>query len=139
MAGFEVLGAVELDDAAGDTYRRNFEHPSVQRDITQFHPKEFRKFLEKNSILEKGERVDLVAGGPPCPGFSLIGRSKISDLIKKGEYGDSKEFRHRFIDDPRNQLFREFVKYVDEFQPNYFLMENVPRHPTRLTMTLSWR
>lgn len=125
MAGFEILGAIELDEVAGDTYRRNFDHPSKQRDITQYHPKEFRSFLEDSEILQQGEGIDLVAGGPPCPGFSLIGRSKIADLIKKGEYGDSKEFRHRFIDDPRNELFREFVKYVDEFQPSYFIMENV--------------
>jgi DNA (cytosine-5)-methyltransferase 1 len=125
MAGFKVLGAIELDNDAGDTYRRNFDHPSKQMDITQYRPKEFRNFLEKEGILQEGEGIDLVAGGPPCPGFSLIGRSKIADLIKKGEYGDSKEYRHRFIDDPRNELFREFVKYVDEFQPSYFIMENV--------------
>ena len=125
MAGFEVIGAIELDKAAGDTYRRNFDHPSKQRDITTYQPKEFRDYLEEVGQLQEDESIDLVAGGPPCPGFSLIGRSKIADLIKKGEYGDSKEFRHRFIDDPRNELFREFVKYVDEFQPSYFVMENV--------------
>ena len=124
-AGFEVVGAIEWDHHAGETYRRNFDHPSLQNDITKFGPKELRVFLLDNNLLGEGEGIDLVAGGPPCPGFSLIGRSKISDLIKKGEYGDSKEYRHRFIDDPRNELFREFVKYVDEFQPRYFVMENV--------------
>ncbi len=125
MAGFEVIGAIELDKAAGDTYRRNFDHPSKQRDITTYQPKEFRDYLGEVGQLQEDESIDLVAGGPPCPGFSLIGRSKIADLIKKGEYGDSKEFRHRFIDDPRNELFREFVKYVVEFKPSYFVMENV--------------
>lgn len=124
-AGFDIVGAIEWDEAAGNTYRTNFDHPSLQNDITEFGPSEFREFLERTSRLERGEGVSLVAGGPPCPGFSLMGRSKISDLIKKGEYGDSKEYRHRFIDDPRNELFREFVKYVEEFQPHYFLMENV--------------
>ena len=47
------------------------------------------------------------------------------DLIKKGEYGDSKDPRHSFIDDPRNDLFLEFVRYVKEFKPDYFIMENV--------------
>ncbi len=124
-SGFEVIGAVEWDKDAGETYRLNFDHPSKQKDITRYSAKEFRVSLEEDGQLQPGESVDLVAGGPPCPGFSLIGRSKIADLIKKGEYGDSKEFRHRFIDDPRNQLFKEFVKYVDEFQPSYFVMENV--------------
>lgn len=124
-AGFDVLAAIEWDEAAGETYRTNFDHPSYQRDISKLAPMELRKTLEREKIISKGERISLIAGGPPCPGFSLIGRSKISDLIKKGEYGESKEYRHRFIDDPRNQLFREFVKYVKEFQPDYFLMENV--------------
>lgn len=125
MVGFDVIGAIERDSAAGETYLHNFEHSSMQKDITEYPPKEFKDFLVNSGKLREGESIDLVAGGPPCPGFSLIGRSKISDLIRKGEYGDSKEFRHRFIDDPRNELFREFVKYVDEFQPKYFLMENV--------------
>ena len=124
-AGFDVIGAIELDDDAGDTYRRNIGNHSLQNDLTKYGPKEFRSYLESNGLLGEGENLGLVAGGPPCPGFSLIGRSKISDLIKKGEYGDSKEYRHRFIDDPRNELFKEFVKYVAEFEPSYFIMENV--------------
>ena len=124
-AGFDVVGAIEWDEDAGDTYRGNFDHPSMQRDISQYAPEDFQRFLVESGQIREDERVDLVAGGPPCPGFSLIGRSKISDLIKKGEYGDSKEFRHRFIDDPRNELFRAFVKYVGHFEPSYFVMENV--------------
>ena len=66
----------------------------------------------------------MVFGGPPCPGFSNIGRSKISSLIKSGEWEGS-DHRHKFIDDERNELFREFVKYVEHFQPQVFVMENV--------------
>ncbi|SVD37704.1 uncharacterized protein METZ01_LOCUS390558, partial [marine metagenome] len=125
QSGFEVIGAIEMDPSAGETYRQNIGEHTLQNDITGFGPRDFRSYLEAEGLLEAGERLSLVAGGPPCPGFSLIGRSKISDLIKKGEYGDSVEHRHRFIDDPRNELFKEFVKYVDEFQPRYFVMENV--------------
>ncbi len=124
-SGFDVIAAIEFDEAAGKTYRHNIGEHTLQRDITGLDPVDFRSYLEEHCLLGKGESPALIAGGPPCPGFSLIGRSKISDLIKKGEYGDSVEYRHRFIDDPRNELFREFVKYVDEFQPHYFLMENV--------------
>jgi DNA (cytosine-5)-methyltransferase 1 len=124
-SGFDVIAAIEFDEAAGKTYRHNIGEHTVQRDITGFEPAEFRSYLLEQDLLDEEEGLALIAGGPPCPGFSLIGRSKISDLIKKGEYGDSVEYRHRFIDDPRNELFREFVKYVDEFQPHYFLMENV--------------
>ena len=124
-SGFDVIAAIEFDESAGETYRHNIGEHTLQRDITGLDPVDFRSYLEEHGLLDKSERPALIAGGPPCPGFSLIGRSKISDLIKKGEYGDSVEYRHRFIDEPRNELFREFVKYVDEFQPNYFLMENV--------------
>ena len=126
-AGFEVIAAVELDPDAGRTYRKNIGNHTEIQDITNFKPKLLHKKLIDSEILKEGEKISLIAGGPPCPGFSLIGRSKISDLIKnkKGSYKDNKEWRHRFIDDPRNNLFLEFVKYVKQFEPDYFIMENV--------------
>ena len=126
-AGFEVIAAVELDPDAGKTYRNNIGNHTEIQDITKFKPKTLHKKLIDSGVLEKEEQISLIAGGPPCPGFSLIGRSKISDLIKnkKGTYKNNKEWRHRFIDDPRNNLFLEFVKYVKQFKPRYFIMENV--------------
>jgi len=124
-AGFNIIAAVEMDADAGATYRHNIGKHTEIEDITKFTPKQLRRNLEEKGVLELGETLSLLAGGPPCPGFSLIGRSKIMDLIKKGEYGDSKDARHGFIDDPRNHLFLEFVKYVKEFKPDYFIMENV--------------
>ena len=104
QAGLDVIGAIEWDADAGNTYRHNLGAHTYTRDITDFGPKELRKDLENKGLLKPGENLSLVAGGPPCPGFSLIGRSKIMDLIKKGEYGESKDFRHRFID----VVFRAF-------------------------------
>ena len=126
-AGFQVIAAVELDPDAGKTYRHNIGNHTEIEDITKFKPKILHNKLIDSGVLKKGELISLIAGGPPCPGFSLIGRSKISDLIKnkKGSYKKNKEWRHRFIDDPRNHLFLEFVKYVKQFQPDYFIMENV--------------
>jgi len=124
-AGFDIIAAVEMDSDAGSTYRHNIGNHTEIEDITKFTPKKLRKKLEEKGTLAPGETLSLVAGGPPCPGFSLIGRSKIMDLIKKGEYGGSKDARHGFIDDPRNHLFLEFVRYVKEFKPEYFIMENV--------------
>jgi DNA (cytosine-5)-methyltransferase 1 len=126
-AGFNIIAAVEVDSDAGATYRHNIGNHTEIEDITRFSPKRLRKKLEDEDVLEPGETLSLVAGGPPCPGFSLIGRSKISSLIKKkeGKYKDSIDWRHRFIDDPQNNLFLEFVKYVKEFRPDYFIMENV--------------
>jgi len=126
-AGFEVIAAVELDSDAGETYRNNIGNHTEIQDITKFKPKLLHKKLIASGVLNEGEKISLIAGGPPCPGFSLIGRSKISNLIKnkKGTYKKNKEWRHRFIDDPRNNLFLEFVKYVKQFKPDYFIMENV--------------
>ena len=126
-AGFNIIAAVEVDSDAGATYRHNIGNHTEIEDITRFSPKRLRKKLEDDDVLEPGETLSLVAGGPPCPGFSLIGRSKISSLIKKkeGKYKDSIDWRHCFIDDPQNNLFLEFVKYVKEFRPDYFIMENV--------------
>ena len=129
-AGFNIIAAVERDPDAGETYRHNIGNHTEIEDITQFKPKALRKILEEKEVLKPGEKISLVAGGPPCPGFSLIGRSKISDLIKKENEGEKdeekkREWRHRFIDDPRNKLFEEFVRYVREFEPDYFIMENV--------------
>ena len=126
-AGFEVIAAVELDADAGKTYRNNIGNHTEIQDITKFKPDQLQRKLIENGMLVQGEKISLIAGGPPCPGFSLIGRSKISNLIKhkKGSYKDNKEWRHRFIDDPRNNLFLEFVKYVKQFKPDYFIMENV--------------
>lgn len=51
------------------------------------------------------EKVDIIVGGPPCQGFSLAGS--------------------RFKDDPRNKLYKEFVRFVKKLKPREFLMENV--------------
>ena len=123
-AGFEVVGAVEWDPHAGRTYRHNIGNHVHVRDLTSFGPKEMElEMIREGRISDRGE-VCLISGGPPCPGFSMIGRSKISSLIASGEWEGS-DARHGFIDDERNKLFREFVKYVDHFRPRFFLMENV--------------
>ena len=75
------------------------------------------------------KEIDIIAGS----GFSNIGRSKIISLLRDGNlekwsWGDKStdKLRHTFIQDPRNELFLEFVKYVDYFQPRWYVMENVP-------------
>ncbi len=97
MAGYKVVSAVELVDIAADTHELNFPDCQVHRgDISAFQP---------GPALKK-KKVRVVVGGPPCQGFSVAGR--------------------RDPNDPRNRLFREFVRIVDELRPDYFVMENVP-------------
>lgn len=101
MAGFRELLAVEWDDHAVDTFRRNFpDVPVYHGDIAQ---------LTAEAILEQtglapGE-LDVFDGSPPCQGFSMAGL--------------------RQLDDQRNQLFREYVRLLRRLRPKAFVMENV--------------
>ena len=64
----------------------------------------------------KKKDVDLIIGGPPCQGFSAASKGKRSFL--------SKEYRN-YVDDPRNQLFKYFLDFVDFYSPKIVLIENV--------------
>lgn len=124
LSGFNIVGAVEWDADAGATYRHNMGDHVHVGDIQNHPPEEMERQLKAKGSIKRKNEIVLVSGGPPCPGFSLMGRSKIANLIETGEWEGS-DSRHAFIDDPRNQLFREFVKYVAHFKPKHFLMENV--------------
>lgn len=123
-AGFDIIAAVEWDKAASRTYRHNIGDHVHQIDVTNFPPSEMEQLLINANIIESKREIALISGGPPCPAFSMMGRSKISNLIKTGKWEGS-DSRHAFIDDPRVRLFRNFVDYVDHFSPDLFLMENV--------------
>jgi len=124
LSGFEVVGAVEWDPDAGATYRHNIGDHVHVGDIKRLPASQMDAELKRLGVIRRKSEIDLVCGGPPCPGFSLIGRSKIANLIKSGQWEGS-DHRHAFIDDPRNELFREFVGYVAHFKPKRFLIENV--------------
>ncbi|MFH8294993.1 DNA cytosine methyltransferase [Streptomyces sp. NPDC018059] len=97
MAGFRELLAVEWDDHAAATFARNFPHvPLHHGDISAYDPAQLG--------LAPGE-LDVFDGSPPCQGFSVVGR--------------------RQVDDPRNQLFRQYVRLLEHWQPKAFVMENV--------------
>ena len=100
MAGFNIPLAIEIDEWASETYKKN--HPSTEvliDDITQILDLE-------NIISNEDLPIDGIIGGPPCQGFSLSG--------------------NRDKKDPRNSLFMEFVRFVKFFKPKFFVMENVP-------------
>lgn len=108
-AGFENIFSVEYDPEICKTYKYNFpSHKLFEVDITT---------LTEGQILKtiNGRKVDVIIGGPPCQGFSMA--SNIGRM---------------FIDDPRNQLFKEFVRIVNIVKPTCFVMENVARLYTRL-------
>lgn len=104
-AGFDVLWAIDHEDETKPTYDANHEHEMTVGDIREEEPPELG--------LETGE-LDLVAGGPPCPTFSLVGRSKINSLEGRDNTSDE-----------RHLLYEEFLRFVDHYRPKTFLMENV--------------
>lgn len=101
QAGFDVLAAIEVDPIHAATHKYNFPYCTViPRSIRSLSATDIR-----GSSGIGGRSVDLVFGGPPCQGFSLIGQ--------------------RAFDDPRNSLVREFVRMVAGLSATYFLFENV--------------
>ena len=110
-AGFRCLGAIDFNAEAVATFRANFPHLGEERarceDITLFPPEKLAKIINC-------EVVDVIAGGPPCQGFST---ARQRDGANHGA--------RRLIHDDRRQLYREFLRYVEFFQPRMFVMENV--------------
>ncbi|GEA25243.1 DNA cytosine methyltransferase [Vibrio harveyi] len=111
-AGVDVLAAIEFDNAAANTYKKNFiermghnidlRAGAEEGDINNVDPVELRKSLG----LKKGE-LDLILGGPPCQGFS------------------THRIKNAGVNDPRNALLLRYFEFVNEFQPKAFLVENV--------------
>lgn len=101
-AGFEVRGAVENDPQAIDIHKRNFPATThLPITITDLTGKKLRNLLHFNI----GDLTGII-GGPPCQGFSVIGKKD--------------------REDPRNKLFLDFFRIVAEARPKFFLAENVP-------------
>jgi DNA (cytosine-5)-methyltransferase 1 len=102
LAGAAIVGAIEIDSWACETFQ--FNHPNatvMQADITTIH--------DERIINAFGQlKPDIVLGGPPCQGFSICNKNN----------GDPK--------DPRNSLFKEFIRVGRLLTPKVMIMENVP-------------
>lgn len=102
MAGIKSIFASDIDENAAKTFRRNFpDTPFLCKSITDIEKAEVDALLN-------GATPDIIVGGPPCQGFSLANKR-----------------RNKVADDPRNQLFYGFVKFIDWYSPRAFVMENV--------------
>src|SRR5579862_5553619 len=101
-AGFRVQAAFELDPRACETHTLNF--PNSRHIRTDVGNLTGQKLLQ-DSGFKVGD-LDGLIGGPPCQGFSEIGRHAAAD--------------------PRNQLLIHFFRLVCEVKPAFFLAENVP-------------
>ncbi|MBM3956958.1 MAG: DNA cytosine methyltransferase [Gemmatimonadetes bacterium] len=101
LAGGRCLLAVEFDANAAETYRLNFPGvPVIERDIATVTAEEVLRLAG----LAPGE-LDVLDGSPPCQGFSTAGKRRFGD--------------------PRNSLFREYVRLLEALRPRAFVMENV--------------
>lgn len=100
-AGFDVVAGFDFEARNVETHTKNFPRcKTVQADISKLSGKQLR------TDVGLGDReLDVLFGGPPCQGFSTIGK--------------------RHLDDSRNLLLYDFARLVREVQPKYFVMENV--------------
>jgi len=100
-AGFDLLAAIEKDPLALETHTKNFPQ-------SEHFPDDISKLKGKNllsTLKLKENELDGLIGGPPCQGFSVMGR--------------------RDIKDERNTLFSDFFRLVNEIKPKFFVAENV--------------
>ena len=101
QAGFDVLAAVELDPIHASVHEYNFPFwTTICRSVSETSAQEIR---QKSAIGDRD--IDVVFGGPPCQGFSLMGK--------------------RDLKDDRNSLVLSFLRLVVDLRPKYFVMENV--------------
>lgn len=106
MAGFKVLGAVEVDQLAVDNYKANHRRVKMwKKDISKIDVAEFADSLG----LLPGQ-LDLLAGCPPCQGFSTM----------RTLNGANK------VEDPRNDLLFDFQRFAEMLSPRAVMLENVP-------------
>jgi len=99
MSGFKCLLGIDQDKTAIETFKLNHKYAqAIAGDIRKISTESIKELIGN-------QKVSLICGGPPCQGFSTIGQN-------------NKE-------DERNFLFWEFVRFVEAFNPDYILMENV--------------
>lgn len=98
---FKVLLANDIESVCTETY--SFNHLEIPKD--RIITGDIKEIVENvNEYIS--ESVDVIIGGPPCQGFSMANRQRI-------------------IDDPRNVLYKYYVKGVEKLKPKFFVMENV--------------
>ena len=110
-AGFSVIAAADNNADALTTHRANLPSLTWNGDLAS--PDEFAAVLKAWGV----DRVDLLAGGPPCQPFSRAGVPKISSLVRQGS---------RSPRDLRMDLWWSFFRLVDTLAPTAILFENVP-------------
>jgi DNA (cytosine-5)-methyltransferase 1 len=95
-----MIGGVDCWEDAAATFERNLATRCYRADLSTVMPAEIERFFGV-----RARDIDVIAGGPPCQGFSTIGKRDSAD--------------------PRNRLWTHFLEIVAEIRPAYVLIENV--------------
>ena len=112
QAGYDVVFSTDFDENCEKVHIANRPNiPFLRTDIHDLDEKTLDKYVT--------EEIDVLVGGPPCQGFSTIGKRISSDPNK------------RYQKDPRNTLFKEYIRILTYLKPKFFLMENVEGLLTR--------
>ena len=114
-AGCDILAAVDIDEAAARTYADNVGRSQPYAPPIVISGDEGNlEDLDVERLVTRG-LPDILIGGPPCQGFSLIGRAKLDSLTDDGHAAD-----------PRNELYLRFLDAAELWRPLAVVMENVP-------------
>lgn len=99
LAGFHSLAAIDIDPVLQSGYKKNFPKTrAIEGNVGEIQKSDWRQIIGN-------VRPDGIIGGPPCQGFSRMGK--------------------RSKDDPRNTLIHHFYRHINELHPKFFIMENV--------------
>jgi DNA (cytosine-5)-methyltransferase 1 len=100
-AGYQIILGIDHCKQAKENFEYNIGSPGIADDIQNISIDN----IEDRADINK-DNIDIVIGGPPCQGFSLLGK--------------------RHINDPRNFLYKEYIRIISDINPKIFVMENVP-------------
>ena len=102
--GLKIVGGIDIWDVALQTYKRNHPEAAVlSQDISKATPSDILQTMGINPAS-----IDIIVGGPPCQGFSK-----------------NTPASWRFLDDPRNQLYKAYLRFVEFVNPKIVIIENV--------------
>jgi len=120
-AGARCIGAVDSDASAIETFTRMFGHnnPTIFGGPQEGNVRQLSVERLADSIKES---PDIIVGGPPCQGFSKVGRGKNASLMDE----DSRIHQGGIRNPGQNLLYRYFLEACQKLQPKAFVMENVP-------------
>jgi DNA (cytosine-5)-methyltransferase 1 len=126
-AGFQSLGAVEIDDHAARSHGTNFFENDHAHSLARSVNEEPDQLLSELCSFRGRERietkVDMLIGGPPCQAFARVGRAKLRAEARRIF---SPNADRAYLVDERVSLYQRYLHYVECFKPLALVMENVP-------------